>query len=217
MVMQCLSLGFALEDLFNYCQRSFSIKTVSMIAIQLLYSLKYLHNHHFIHRNLHAPLSLFLFFTPRWRHSPPFFHFWPVSPLAKTKKKEKVWTHMNTHDLLISADRNRHDIYLTAFGYSKRWRDPRTLKHIRFIEKGKRLVGTSRYASRNAHKGMECSRRDDLLALGYILMYFLKGNSRLPWSGLRFVFNFFLLPRGSPRSLALSYLSFDPWHLLKRA
>ena len=72
-------------------------------------------------------------------------------------------------------------LFLLDFGLAKKYRSSSTLKHYPLIQK-KHLTGTARYASINALNGYTQSRRDDLEAIGYVLLYFLLG--RLPWQGM---------------------------------
>jgi serine/threonine protein kinase len=50
MVMELL--GQSLEDLFQFCDRKFSLKTVCMLAEQMITRVEYLHLNNFLHRDM---------------------------------------------------------------------------------------------------------------------------------------------------------------------
>jgi serine/threonine protein kinase len=139
LVMVMGLLGPSLEDLFNFCKRRFSIKTVLMIADQILGRIEYIHNKGYIHRDI------------------------------------------KPDNFLLGVGTRSDLIHLIDFGLSKMFRTERNHEHIPYSDK-KSLTGTARYASVNTHVGIEQSRRDDIEAIGYVIMYFLRGE--LPWQGL---------------------------------
>ena len=73
-------------------------------------------------------------------------------------------------------------IYLIDFGLSKKYKSSTTGKHIKFTEL-KKFTGTVLYSSVNALRCKEQSRRDDLEAIGYMLLYLMKGY--LPWQKIK--------------------------------
>lgn len=133
-------LGPSLEDLFNFCSRKFTIKTILMLADQMIARVEYVHCRSFIHRDI------------------------------------------KPDNFLMGIGRHCNKLFLIDFGLAKKYRDTRTRMHIPYRD-DKNLTGTARYASINAHMGIEQSRRDDMESLGYVFVYFSRGC--LPWQGLK--------------------------------
>ncbi|RWS15253.1 casein kinase I isoform gamma-3-like protein [Dinothrombium tinctorium] len=132
-------LGKSLEDLFDLCNRKFSLKTVVQIAIQIIDRFENLHDRNY------------------------------------------VYCDIKPQNFLLGCNSKANIIHLIDFGMAKEYRDPDTGRHCIYSQSGK-VLGTVRYLSLNTNFGHEHSRRDDLEAFGYMLIYFFKGE--LPWQGL---------------------------------
>jgi serine/threonine protein kinase len=74
-----------------------------------------------------------------------------------------------------------NQVHLIDFGLSKRFMHPKNGNHIEY-RNDKHMIGTARYASTHSHLGEELSRRDDLEALSYIMLYMFLG--KLPWQNV---------------------------------
>ena len=104
-----------------------------------------------------------------------------INILEYIHNKHIVHRDIKPDNFVMGLDSLSKNVYLLDFGLAKKYRSSVTLVQYPLINK-KKLTGTARYASINALKGFEQSRRDDLEAVGYVLMYFLRGS--LPWQGL---------------------------------
>jgi len=105
-----------------------------------------------------------------------------VARIEMVHKRCYLHRDVKPDNFLMGVGKKAHHVYVIDLGLAKKYRDMKTGRHIPPKE-GKALTGTARYASINTHVGLEQGRRDDLEAVGYVLMYFLRGS--LPWQGLK--------------------------------
>lgn len=105
-----------------------------------------------------------------------------IGRLQFLHNKGIIHRDLKPENILLGGFGNEKILNIIDFGLAKHLFKPKTYEHIPYQD-NKEILGTIRYVSINTHKGIEQSRRDDLESLGYILIYFIKGE--LPWQGIR--------------------------------
>ena len=108
--------------------------------------------------------------------------FQMVNILENIHEKHILHRDIKPENFVMGLNQYSNIVYLIDFGLAKKYRSMTTLVQYPLTMR-KKFTGTARYASINALKGYEHSRRDDLESLGYILIYFLKG--QLPWQKIK--------------------------------
>ena len=68
--------------------------------------------------------------------------------------KSYIHRDIKPDNYLIGLGKKSNIIYIIDYGLSKKYRDAKTHQHIPYRE-NKNLTGTARYASINAHLGIE--------------------------------------------------------------
>lgn len=81
---------------------------------------------------------------------------------------------------MIRVDNLLPTVFLIDFGLAQLFRNPATYLHIPY-KTNHSIIGTLPFASINCQQGHAQSRRDDLEALMYTIIYSALGN--LPWMG----------------------------------
>lgn len=82
-------------------------------------------------------------------------------------------------NILIGEGLNKNQIYLIDFDIATTF----SSNGQKVPETANEFVGTKAFASRNAHKCGQFSRKDDLESLGFTLIYLYQG--KLPWTSMK--------------------------------
>jgi len=74
------------------------------------------------------------------------------------------------------------ELYLIDFGFSTFYVNEEK-QHLPMRTDLESIIGSPKYVSINIHNGVACSRRDDLISIGYMYIFLLYGE--LPWDTVK--------------------------------
>ena len=100
-----------------------------------------------------------------------------IDRLEWIHSKNIIYRDVKPENFLIGIN-DPNIIYIIDFGLCKKYRSSKTGKHILPKMTG-RFNGNFKFSSPNVIRGKESSRRDDLISLGYMLIYLFR--KKLPW------------------------------------
>ena len=96
-----------------------------------------------------------------------------IERLEWMHSKNFVHRDLKPENIMIGHGKKQHLIYLIDFGLAKRYKNPVTGQHIENNKKDF-IIGTIKFLSIESHKGFQHGRRDDLEALGRVLISLMK-------------------------------------------
>lgn len=100
--------------------------------------------------------------------------------LKSIHEKGLIHRDIKPDNLLFGLKVDKKQLYLIDFGICKRYVNDEGL-HMEQKSVSK-IIGSLNYCSINSHNCMELSRRDDLISLGYVLIFLSWG--KLPWENI---------------------------------
>ncbi|OHT01632.1 hypothetical protein TRFO_31507 [Tritrichomonas foetus] len=234
-VMAFERLSKSVENLFNYKMNYFSLKTVLMLADQMISAIEYMHKKGFIHRDIKtenfmmgmnekaSQLYLIDFgLAGKYKNSSSHVtsnnshatssntHVTSNNSHAKSsnshvtsnnshaKSSNSHVTSSNSHItsnnshatsnnapiILVQNDENEDQTCVDYNSPQKPLKNSSQKNEVhKVMTKNHEFIGTAKFQSINAHLGYSLSRRDDMEAIGYILVYLMKGS--LPWMDIK--------------------------------
>jgi len=200
MVMELL--GPSVDSMFRYCGKTFSMKTICMLAKRMIVLLESVHKKGVVYRDI-KPENFVVgnvislkdedigdqegdSSSTETNSLPPKRSF---SQSNYKKRRGKLYNSLSPNfidsyldfDSIPPQEHPLNQIYLLDFGLSEFFIDRATRTHVQ--NRLRPPCGTPRYMSIRTHQFRQQSRRDDLESLGYLLLYFLK-KGNLPWQGI---------------------------------